>query len=306
MRRGCATSVSSAITARRWTSNGLKPGPWSRATSASRASSSSTKTWWYLRHSSPSHWTVSVSGATTRQRSARPVRSRRLRIRQASTVLPRPTSSASSQRTGSLAVARSAACSWCGKRRMRPPRKEPRPRASRSSSRCSASKRFAKSSTGRGRRGRAARRGRSPRRSARARRLATSRPSASRTRAPSSRASTRASWPVEASRTLRPGGRSRRCSAGSSAARRSTAAARGNSTTTVRPSIAATRPGPSAGLWRCTSRSPTSQVIGRRSRSSPELLDRSARSVAAWQRRRPTIVGESRAPASSVGGTAVR
>ena len=25
-------------------------------------------TWWYFRHSSPSHWTVSVSGATTRQR----------------------------------------------------------------------------------------------------------------------------------------------------------------------------------------------------------------------------------------------
>ena len=42
-------------------------------------------------------------------RSARPVWRRRLRIRQASTVLPRPTSSASSQRTGSLWQARSAA-----------------------------------------------------------------------------------------------------------------------------------------------------------------------------------------------------
>ena len=70
--RGRATSVSSATTARRWTSNGLKSAPKSRATSASRASSSSTKTWWYFRHSSPSHCTVSVSGATTRQRSARP------------------------------------------------------------------------------------------------------------------------------------------------------------------------------------------------------------------------------------------
>ena len=85
------------------------------------------KTWWYLRHSSPSHWTVRVSGATTRQRSTRPECTSRFRIRQASMVLPRPTSSASSQRTGSAAVARSATWSWCGKSRMRPPRKEPRP-----------------------------------------------------------------------------------------------------------------------------------------------------------------------------------
>ncbi len=106
---GRATSVSRAITARRWTSKGLKSGPWSRTTSASRASSSSTKTWWYFRQSSPSHWTVSVSGATTRHRSARPVRTRRLRTRQASIVFPRPTSSARSQRTGSAEEARSAA-----------------------------------------------------------------------------------------------------------------------------------------------------------------------------------------------------
>ena len=53
--------------------------------------------------------------------------------RQASTVLPRPTSSASSQRTGSLATARSATWSWCGKIWMRPPRNEPRPPACRSS-----------------------------------------------------------------------------------------------------------------------------------------------------------------------------
>ena len=145
---GRATSVSRAITARRWTSNGLKSGPWSRATSASRASSSSTKTWWYFRHSSPSHCTVSVSGATTRHRSARPVRTRRLRTRQASIVLPRPTSSARSQRTGSAAEARSAAWSWWGKSRMRPPRKEPRPSASRSEARCRASRRRARSSTG--------------------------------------------------------------------------------------------------------------------------------------------------------------
>ena len=50
---GRATSVSRATTARRCTSKGLKSGPWSRATSASRASSSSTKTWWYFLHSSP-------------------------------------------------------------------------------------------------------------------------------------------------------------------------------------------------------------------------------------------------------------
>ena len=60
--RGRSTSVSSAITARRWTSNGLKPAPKSCATSARRGGSSSVNTWWYLRHSSPSHCTVSASG----------------------------------------------------------------------------------------------------------------------------------------------------------------------------------------------------------------------------------------------------
>ena len=59
-------------------------------------------------------------------------------MRQASTVLPRPTSSASSQRTGSARVARSATWSWCGKSRMRPPRNEPRPSASRADARWSA------------------------------------------------------------------------------------------------------------------------------------------------------------------------
>ena len=42
---GRSTSVSSAITARRWTSNGLKPAPKSRATSARRGASSSVNTW---------------------------------------------------------------------------------------------------------------------------------------------------------------------------------------------------------------------------------------------------------------------
>ena len=55
----------------------------------------------------------------------------RFRMSDASMVLPRPTSSASSQRTGSLALARSATWSWCGNSRTRPPRKEPRPSASR-------------------------------------------------------------------------------------------------------------------------------------------------------------------------------
>ena len=105
---GRSTSVSSATTARRWTSNGLKPAPKSRATSARRGASSSVNTWWYLRHSSPSHCTVSVSGATTRQRSIVRVCSSRFMISAASMVLPSPTSSASSQRTGIRAVARSA------------------------------------------------------------------------------------------------------------------------------------------------------------------------------------------------------
>ena len=50
----------------------MKSAPKSRATSASRGASSSVNTWWYLRHSSPSHCTVSASGATTRQRSTLP------------------------------------------------------------------------------------------------------------------------------------------------------------------------------------------------------------------------------------------
>ena len=68
-RSGRLTSVSSASTARRWTSKGLKPAPKSRATSARRGGSSSVNTWWYLRHNSPSHCTVSASGTMTRQRS---------------------------------------------------------------------------------------------------------------------------------------------------------------------------------------------------------------------------------------------
>jgi hypothetical protein len=42
---GRATSVSSAMTVRRWVSNGLKPATKSRATSARRAESSSVNTW---------------------------------------------------------------------------------------------------------------------------------------------------------------------------------------------------------------------------------------------------------------------
>ena len=133
---GRSISISSAITARRCRSNGLKSAPKSRATSARRCASSSVNTWWYFRHSSPSHCTVSASGATTRQRSTLPACTSRFRISDASMVLPRPTSSASSQRTGSLALARSATWSWCGKSRTRPPRNEPRPSASRSASRC--------------------------------------------------------------------------------------------------------------------------------------------------------------------------
>jgi len=45
-------------------------------------------------------------------------------MRQASTVFPRPTSSARSQRTGSVRVAFSATSSWWGKIRMRPPRND--------------------------------------------------------------------------------------------------------------------------------------------------------------------------------------
>ena len=224
VRSGRATSVSRAITARRWTSKGLKSGPWSRATSASRASSSSTNTWWYFRKSSPSHCTVSVSGATTRHRSARPVRRRRLRTRHASIVLPRPTSSARSQRTGSAAAARSAAWSWCGKRRMRPPRKEPRPSASRRSARCSASSRRAKSSTG------------------------STSPLASR----STRSARGSSVPGSSG--------ARRTSAAPSLARRKVTPAAGNSTTTDRPSTDTTRPAPSSGLCRWVSRSPTLHI----------------------------------------------
>ena len=78
--RALRSSISSAITARRCTSNGLKSGPKSRATSARRCASSSVKTWWYFRHSSPSHWTVSASGATTRQRSTFPACTSRFRM----------------------------------------------------------------------------------------------------------------------------------------------------------------------------------------------------------------------------------
>ena len=221
---GRATSVSRATTARRWTSNGLKSGPWSRATSASRASSSSTKTWWYFLHSSPSHCTVSVSGATTRHRSARPVRRRRLRTRQASIVLPRPTSSARSQRTGSAAAARSAAWSWWGKSRMRPPRKEPRPSASRREARCRPSRRRARSSTG--------------------------------STSPLARRSTRSDLG-----SVGPGSSGARGTrAAPSLARRRVTSPAGNSTRTDRPSTDTTRPGPSSGLWRCVRRSPTFHI----------------------------------------------
>ena len=77
---GRSISISSAITARRCTSNGLKSGPKSRATSARRCASRSVNTWWYFRQSSPSHWTVRASGATTRQRSTFPACTSRFRM----------------------------------------------------------------------------------------------------------------------------------------------------------------------------------------------------------------------------------
>jgi hypothetical protein len=54
-------------------SNALKPSPKSRDTSARRSESSSVNTWWYFRHNSPNHCTVSVSGATTRHRVTLPM-----------------------------------------------------------------------------------------------------------------------------------------------------------------------------------------------------------------------------------------
>ena len=91
-----------------------------------------------------SHCTVRVEGATTRARSARPLRSRRASTRQASTVLPRPTSSARSQRTGSLAAARSATWSWCGKELDASAQERAEAPACRSSSSTRASRRLTK------------------------------------------------------------------------------------------------------------------------------------------------------------------
>ena len=144
---GRSTSVSSAMTARRWTSNGLKPAPKSRATSARRGASSSVNTWWYLRHSSPSHCTVSASGATTRQRSICRVCSRRFMISAASMVLPRPDlvgeQPAHRDRGRSRARRRAAGAGTAGRVRRGT---SPRPPASRVASRCRMSSRVRKSS----------------------------------------------------------------------------------------------------------------------------------------------------------------
>ena len=120
------------MTARRWTSNGLKSGPKSRATSARRCVVEQREDLVVLapQLAQPLHGQRLGRDDEAAFDLSRCARSR-FRIRQASMVLPRPTSSASSQRTGSLALARSATWSWCGKSRMRPPRKEPRPSASR-------------------------------------------------------------------------------------------------------------------------------------------------------------------------------
>ena len=247
---GRSISISSAITARRCTSNGLKSAPKSRATSARRGESSSVKTWWYFRQSSPSHWTVSASGATTRQRSTFPACTSRFRMSEASMVLPRPTSSASSQRTGSVALARSATWSWCGKSRMRPPRNEPRPSASRRARRCRMSRRVTKSSTSS--RSPRARRSRSAPSSSSGHSSwdAAARPFASRSVPSGSRAATVVSSRVAVIRTGRPGLRFTGISASVLAASRSVVLERGNSTTSARPSSAVTRPMPSSGLKR--------------------------------------------------------
>ncbi len=70
---------------------------------------------------------------------------RRFRISAASTVLPRPTSSASSHRTGSGALARSATCSWWGNSRTRPPRNGAQAVGLAQRSRCRMSSRVRKS-----------------------------------------------------------------------------------------------------------------------------------------------------------------
>ena len=209
-------------TARRWTSNGLKPAPKSRATSARRGASSSVNTWWYLRHSSPSHCTVSASGATTRQRSICRVCTRRFRISAASIVLPRPTSSASSQRTGSRrsrAPRRGAGAGRAGRVRRGTSRGR-RPRAV--ASRCRMSRRVRKSST------------------------SSSSPAASRSSSDRSRAARRAP--------------PRGTSASLLAASRSVVPPRGKWTTRTRPSMAVTRPVPSSGLKRWVRWSPTDQA----------------------------------------------
>ena len=257
---GRSISISSAITPRRCTSNGLKPSPKSRFTSASRGASSSVNTWWYLRHSSPSHCTVSESGATTRQRSTRPVCTSRLRISAASTVFPRPTSSASSHRTGSVALARSATCNWWGKSRTRPPRNGPRPSASRSVSRCRMSSRVRKSPSS----------STSPSASRSSRALSsaighsawvgTVCPFARRIVPSGSRAATVVSSRVAETRTGRPRLRSTGASAAVSAPKRKVVLECGNSATTTRPSSAVTRPMPSSGLKRWVRRSPGVQV----------------------------------------------
>src|SRR3569623_1196758 len=56
------------------------------------------------RRSSTYHWYTSGSGSSTSTRATRPVARRRARIRPASIVLPRPTSSASSTRGGRRAA----------------------------------------------------------------------------------------------------------------------------------------------------------------------------------------------------------
>ena len=146
---GRATSVSSATTTRRWASNGLK----SRAEVARDVG----EPLLVEQHEDlvvlPPQLAQPLHGQRLGRDHETPLGAARAdevvqdQARLDGLAEARPRRRAASA-PGRRAVARSAAWSWCGKRRMRPPRNEPRPSASRSEARCSASRRSAKSSTG--------------------------------------------------------------------------------------------------------------------------------------------------------------
>ena len=100
----------------------------SRATSrASAAASTSVASRPNRRSSSATHWSRRPGGVSTSARRARPRAASSASIRPAWTVLPRPTSSASSTRVASPPTTASAGSSWYASRSMRAPAAACRP-----------------------------------------------------------------------------------------------------------------------------------------------------------------------------------